>query len=110
MLKKLSLAISVSLVLYGSSAYAAAFDCSKANGYVELTICTTPALSSLDDHLNALYKQVNQAKPENAQLVRKAQLLWLKEVRNKATTAQMIQQAYQSRINDLNMMVNDQQS
>jgi uncharacterized protein len=58
------------IYVLGKTATATSFDCNKASGYVELTICTTPALSSLDDQLNVLYKKVNQSKPESAQLIK----------------------------------------
>ncbi|ENJ8539125.1 TPA: lysozyme inhibitor LprI family protein [Raoultella ornithinolytica] len=101
------IALIVSFICFGKTATATSFDCNKASGYVELTICTTPALSSLDDQLNVLYKKVNQSKPESAQLIKKSQLSWLKDVRNKATTAQGITNAYTARINDLNMMLGE---
>ncbi|HAV2049130.1 TPA: DUF1311 domain-containing protein, partial [Raoultella ornithinolytica] len=98
-------ALIVTLMCFGKIATAASFDCNKASGYIELTICTTPALSSLDEQLNVLYKKVNQSKPESVQLIKKSQLSWLKDVRNKATTAQGLTDAYTARINDLNMML-----
>lgn len=89
---------------------AASFDCSKAKGYTELTICTTPALSTLDDKLSILYKKVNKENPDNVQLIKKSQLSWLKNVRNKATTAQSLKNAYIARMSDLNMMLGENKS
>ncbi len=86
---------------------AASFDCSKAKGYTELTICTTPTLSTLDDKLSILYKKVNKKNPDSTQLIKKSQLSWLKDVRNKATTAQSLKDAYIARINDLNMILGE---
>ncbi|OUE67228.1 lysozyme inhibitor LprI family protein [Citrobacter freundii] len=101
-------ALIVTLMCFGKIATAASFDCNKASGFVELTICTTPALSSLDDQLNVLYKKVNQSKPDSVKLIKKSQLSWLKDVRNKATTAQGVKDAYIARINDLNMMLGEE--
>lgn len=86
-------------------AYSASFNCEKAAGFVELTICSTPALSGMDSQLNALYNQLLQQQPDNKALLRKSQLSWLKEIRNKATTIEALQAAYQSRIQDLQTLL-----
>lgn len=82
-------------------AYSASFNCEKAAGFVELTICATPALSRMDSQLNELYNQLLQQQPENKALLRKSQLSWLKDIRNKSTTIESLQTVYQSRIQDL---------
>lgn len=85
--------------------HSASFNCEKAAGFVELTICSTPALSAMDSQLNALYNQLLQQQPENKALLRKSQLSWLKDIRNKATTIESLQTAYQSRIQDLQTLL-----
>ncbi|UDJ84277.1 lysozyme inhibitor LprI family protein [Kosakonia oryzae] len=85
--------------------HSASFNCEKAAGFVELTICSTPALSGMDSQLNALYNQLLQQQPENKALLRKSQLSWLKDIRNKATTIESLQTAYQSRIQDLQTLL-----
>lgn len=90
--------------------YAASFDCEKASGFVELTICSTPSLSEMDSQLNQLYNQVMQQHPENKALLRKSQLSWLKDIRNKATTIQSLELAYQQRIQDLHSLMGDKQT
>lgn len=85
--------------------HSASFNCEKATGFVELTICSTPALSGMDSQLNALYNQLLQQQPENKALLRKSQLSWLKDIRNKATTIESLQTAYQSRIQDLQTLL-----
>lgn len=87
-------------------AYAAAFDCNKAVTYVELTVCTTPELSKLDDQLSILYKNALIAQPQSVQMIKKSQLAWLKEQRNKTTNAKEIKAVYLARISDLKLMMN----
>ena len=109
-MKKTNVALALLMLSTSLPIAAASFDCNKASGYTELTICTTPALSALDEQLNALYQKVNQSNPDKVQLIKKSQLSWLKDVRNKATTAQDIKTAYTARINDLNMMLGQDQT
>lgn len=71
-----------------------------------MTICATPELSSLDTQLTSTYKNVLQNRVGDADLIKKGQRLWLKEIRNKATSGQEIREAYLARINDLNAMLN----
>ncbi len=106
-MKKTIITIAALIIGMPATSIAASFDCSKAKGYTELTICTTPTLSTLDDKLSILYQKVNKKNPDNTQLIKKSQLSWLKDVRNKATTAQSLKDAYISRINDLNMMLDE---
>ncbi|UHM89769.1 lysozyme inhibitor LprI family protein [Rahnella victoriana] len=88
-------------------AYGASFDCEKASGFIELTICSTPSLSDMDSQLSKLYGQVLEQQPQNKALLRKSQLSWLKDVRGKATTIQTLQSAYQARILDLHTLLGD---
>ncbi|EMG2256536.1 TPA: DUF1311 domain-containing protein [Klebsiella pneumoniae] len=91
--------------LYTSLSNAASFDCTKAKGYVELTICTTPELSSLDEKLNSAYKNALQQSKETSNVLKKAQVSWLRDIRNKATSASELKTAYTTRIEDLKMVV-----
>lgn len=95
----------ISLYLFHAAIFAASFDCNKAKGYTEITICITPEISDLDEKLSAVYKEVNRANPANAELVKQSQLLWMKNIRNKASNAQDLKFTYVSRINDLEMML-----
>ena len=101
-----SLTVSIALLCWHSASYAAGFDCTKASSYVEKTICSTPELSSLDDQVSALYRQAIQTHPADLSSIRKAQLSWLKEVRNASTSAEALQHAYTSRIAALNALLN----
>ncbi|EMM1613015.1 DUF1311 domain-containing protein [Raoultella ornithinolytica] len=91
--------------LYASLSNAVSFDCTKAKGYVELTICTTPELSSLDEQLNSAYKNALLQSKETSNALKKAQASWLRDIRNKATSASELKTAYTTRIEDLKMVV-----
>lgn len=91
--------------LYASLSNAVSFDCTKAKGYVELTICTTPELSSLDEQLNLAYKKALQQSKETSNALKKAQASWLRDIRNKATSVSELKTAYTIRIEDLKMVV-----
>ncbi|MFT4272082.1 MAG: hypothetical protein QM578_13795 [Pantoea sp.] len=101
MMKKRNVIFIAVGILWHMPVYAASFDCKKASSYAELTICSTPSLSSLDDKLNALYRKALTEKADQATMIKKSQLLWLKSIRNKATTVSQLDSAYNGRINDL---------
>lgn len=93
------------LMSLNSTVIAASFDCNKARGFVEQTICTTPELSTLDEQLSFVYKKVNSSKSGNVDSLKKSQQLWLKNERNKAKNAQEIKDTYTQRISVLNIML-----
>ena len=99
------LVLVLSYCSYPAFSNAASFDCTKAKGYVELTICSTPEISYLDEQLNSAYKQAMEAKSIDSNIIKKAQLTWLKDIRNKTTNASSLKKVYVDRINDLNMMI-----
>ena len=81
------------------TAQAASFDCAKAGTKVEYLICDTPAISKLDDELNAAYKAALQNQPqENA--IKQAQKQWVKE-RNSCSDVACVAQAYEARLQGL---------
>src|SRR4051812_45739507 len=82
------------------TAHATSFDCSKAGSFVEHQICADPTLSSLDEDLANVYRQVQATSPRPDAL-RAAQRAWLKEVRNACTDVQCLTQAYRARLDDL---------
>ncbi|AKM03842.1 hypothetical protein ABD05_27600 [Burkholderia pyrrocinia] len=90
-----------------TGAQAASFDCAKASTFVEREICGNPALSRLDDALNADYKHVVddfanypvEDPPEYHQFVA-SQKVWLK-ARNRCTTTQCLIDSYRKRIDAL---------
>lgn len=82
-------------LVLGYPAYAASFDCSKAQTKVEKLICADAELSKLDEDLAAAY--TNALKEDGkAASVRRAQKQWVKE-RNGCVDAACVKNAYQSR-------------
>jgi uncharacterized protein len=66
------------LASYPAVSQAASFDCSRAQTLREKTVCASPELSALDDHLNAAYKSARSAlSPTSSALLRDDQRQWL---------------------------------
>jgi Lysozyme inhibitor LprI len=82
------------------SVHSASFDCAKAKTKIDKLICSDARLSGADEKLNALYKEV-LAKSPVAEDTRQQQLEWVKQSRNTCKDADCLQQAYTSRISDL---------
>ncbi|ABB11501.1 lysozyme inhibitor LprI family protein [Burkholderia lata] len=90
-----------------TGAHAASFNCAKASTFVEREICTNPALSRLDDALNADYQRVVddfanypvEDPPEYHSFIA-SQKAWLK-TRNRCTTTQCLIDSYRKRIDVL---------
>ena len=92
--RKLILVISM---LLAHSVFAVGYDCDKASGFIENTICTDGSLSSLDDDLSIAYIQAldEAARPAD---VKKAQRDWLTTVRNSCKSIECLSSAYRQRI------------
>lgn len=101
------MALIISLACLGKTATAASFDCKKATTYVEHTICLMPELSTLDDQLNVLYKSAMRGDIKTKSDLKQEQLIWLRDVRNKATSEQEVRDAYINRINDISVYLNN---
>jgi uncharacterized protein len=89
------------LILLGASclsfaAQAASFDCAKAKGAFERTICDNPGLSALDEEMARHYRAALEKMADGQAAFRAQQRAWLKEVRKKA--APDLEAAYQWRI------------
>jgi uncharacterized protein YecT (DUF1311 family) len=91
--------LTASLLLCGSTARAASFDCAKASTTVEKTICADSALSNADDRLADAFSSVMDAtlRPNS---LRSEQIKWL-SARDKLTDAPALLKSYQSRIDEL---------
>ena len=99
---KVTIAISlVATCLVGmSSVHSAGFDCAKAKTKIDKLICSDARLSEADEKLNALYKEVLTKSPVPED-TKQQQLEWVKQSRNTCKDADCLQQAYTSRISDL---------
>ena len=99
---KVTIAISaVATCLVGmSSVHSASFDCAKAKTKIDKLICSDARLSEADEKLTALYNDV-LAKSPVSEDAKQQQLEWLKQSRNTCRDADCLEQAYTSRIADL---------
>jgi len=78
----------------------ASFDCAKAKTKIDKLVCGDPKLSEADEKLNAVYNDV-LAKSPVPEDTKQQQLEWVKERRNPCKSTDCLQQAYTSRISDL---------
>lgn len=78
---------------------AASFDCAKAAGAVEKTICDDPVLSKADERLAEVYTSAMTATLAPGAL-QTEQNRWLGQ-RNKLASAALLRQAYEDRIDEL---------
>ena len=87
------------LVFLGSSVPAHAdgpsFDCSRVSANVTKMICADPTLSALDRKLVDDFNNIHAQGGIDAKALDAAESKWLRDVRNKCTTAACIQKAYQ---------------
>jgi uncharacterized protein len=95
---KISLRVRIlaSSLLFSSAAFPAGFNCSKAFSQVEHLICSAADLSSADEQLSSLYKQVKKDNP----IALTRQRLWLKE-RNACTDVNCLRKSYHQRLMEL---------
>jgi uncharacterized protein len=83
-----------------SSVHSASFDCAKAKTKIDKLICSDARLSEADEKLTALYNEV-LAKSPVSEDTKQQQLEWVKQSRNTCKDADCLEQAYTSRISDL---------
>jgi uncharacterized protein len=89
------------LILLGAfwlpfAAQAASFDCAKAKGAFEQTVCDNPRLSALDEEMARRYRTALEKMADGQAAFRAQQRAWLKRVREMA--APDLEAAYQQRI------------
>lgn len=93
--------VSLALLGSGGGCFAASFDCEKARGSVETTICDDDDLSRLDDALLLTYKAVLAIVQDQSD-IKTDQKRWLTKVRGRCRDdAQCLIQAYDERISAL---------
>lgn len=96
------LLIQLIVLIVPSVLLAASFDCVKSHTEVERIICSDTQLSDLDDQLsNAYHRVLDQA--ENKAETKGEQTQWLKDVRDKCSTAYSLVNAYRKRLRDLQL-------
>jgi uncharacterized protein YecT (DUF1311 family) len=97
-MKKLT--VPVALALLTLQAFAASFACSKAETYVERTICTDSLLGSLDVALTENYRGMLASNfGGSKKALREKQRRWLIQ-RNKCTNTKCLTDAYRKRLDE----------
>jgi uncharacterized protein len=91
------LVFSVLVLLDASVGPAASLDCGHSGATVERLICGDPDLSMLNDSLAGAYARAISA-GDDADALRAAQRVWLRDVRNRCADAGCLADAYRSRI------------
>lgn len=93
--------IKASLFIVGAffsmAAGAASFDCAKASSRVENAICASPTLSRLDSELADAYGVILLTNAD-AEGVKSAQRVWLRDTRNKCVDDACLETVYKQRI------------
>lgn len=89
--------IGLSASLLATSLYSASFDCKKASTFIEKTICNDTELSKLDEELASAYKKVFNSLSDKTEL-KKDQLDWLKNSRDKCTSLEALKTTYTNRV------------
>lgn len=85
--------------LLADTACAASFDCAKASSDTEKLICAKPALSSLDDQLQAAYRKASGTVADNNKdMLLKEQRNWIRYARNACTDEACLSRVYRERI------------
>lgn len=97
----------LSLLLQMQAAAAApSFDCAKAGNKVEKSICASDELSQLDMQMAKAYSDFrNSVSESDAVLLKQEQIRWVKKRNRCGSSKDCLQQAYQSRINGLELGV-----
>ncbi|ENE5759145.1 hypothetical protein ABNN16_001103 [Salmonella enterica subsp. enterica serovar Braenderup] len=102
---KLKLFIFFTLLLQLGTANAVSFDCSKAKSYPEKLICKNSELSSMDDDLNAFYKEARNKFQNEKQFKKLTTELWNK--REKCTTEICVREWYSDAFVFYGELIND---
>lgn len=81
----------------------ASFDCKMARNSIEIMICSDPAIAELDKRLDTAYKSAF-SKSKNPLDIKRAQIYWIKNVARPCQNKQCLEEAYKSRISELDEM------
>jgi uncharacterized protein len=85
------------LGLVSTYANSASFDCSKAAQPAEKKVCSTPALSQLDDQMFQLYSAAKSASSD-PEALKQTQISWIKEMRSCGVDEACMTNSYKQRI------------
>jgi uncharacterized protein len=91
--------VAISLV-WMASVHSASFDCAKAKTKIDKLVCGDAKLSELDEKLSGLYKKALELSPVPEDS-KEQQRDWVKGSRNTCKDAACLEEAYASRISEL---------
>ncbi len=77
--------------------YETSFDCRKAKGFAEKTVCEDKELANLDNQLGAKLKRALEVNVDTKK-IRDDQRDWVREVRNHCQNSECLLKAYQKRL------------
>lgn len=97
----------VLIILCPNYVFSASFDCSKAVGIYENTICSDSQLSKYDEDLAFLYKKVREIVVDKDEL-KKSQLEWIKSIRKCNDDISCIKLSFEGRFAFLQSKIPDQ--
>ena len=93
-----ALAAGLVFVAGSSNSHAAGFDCGRAKTDIEKLICSDKELAELDALLANSYKEARLSGRDDPAKIASDERLWLKNIRDKCTTAACLRPAYKERI------------
>jgi len=99
MIKKFILALIINSIFF-FTVQAASFDCNRANGFVEKSICSDKELSKLDSLLDSSYRKAIDI-ADQPSLVQEDQRSWIKKTRPYCKSIGCLKQTYKQRIEEL---------
>lgn len=73
------------------------FDCEKALSSIEKMICSTPSLATADANMASAYK-LAMLRTSNKTELKRSQIAWMKNTRNKCSDSVCVNQSYASRV------------
>jgi len=96
MIRQIQATIFVVLCICVQAAFAAGFDCSKANTTVEKLICSDSHLSKADEEMHDFYSRALASSAKSAEL-KKEQIAWIRTERDSCLNKECLAAAYQKR-------------
>lgn len=100
-MKRLVSVLLLGLACVGARAQSPAFDCALALSTAEHLVCAHPELAAADAGLNQVYSALMK-KPTRPAALRSDQRRWLRQTRDRCTSADCVRTAYRERMAELN--------
>jgi uncharacterized protein len=101
---KASMIVAILLSTAAGTVTAASFPCERAASKIERTICASPELSALDEHLGRYFAAAKVEIGDGASCLRDDQRRWLRNTRNACSDTQCLRKAYLNRLAELDAL------